>query len=257
MRAFINAFFFAILMGLLGGCLYEKGGPLPSDTSSSTNGGTDASGGNGSTVALDSLPCGAPTTTNAQNQVCFNTAILPLFLANCATSGCHDSKTAEEGYDLTSYEKIVRKGITAGNAKKSKLYQVIIDTSRERMPPPPNAPMSSDKIQLIASWIDQGAKNITCETSGSTNSTQVASYSKHLVPIFDYYCTGCHNSTTQSGNINLTGYANVQTLAKNGTLYGAITHASGYQPMPSSSLKLSDCQIGLVKKWVDSGMLNN
>ena len=255
MRAFINAFFFAILMGLLGGCLYEKGGPLPSDTS--TSGGTDTNGGGGSTAALDSLPCGAPTTTNAQNQVCFNTAILPLFLANCATSGCHDSKTAEEGYDLTSYEKIVRKGITAGNAKKSKLYQVIIDTSRERMPPPPNAPMSSDKIQLIASWIDQGAKNITCETSGSTNSTQVASYSKHLVPIFDYYCTGCHNSTTQSGNINLTGYANVQALAKNGKLYGAITHASGYQPMPSSSLKLSDCQIGLVKKWIDSGMLNN
>lgn len=255
MRAFINAFFFAILMGLLGGCLYEKGGPLPSDTS--TSGGTDTNGGGGSTAALDSLPCGAPTTTNAQNQVCFNTAILPLFLANCATSGCHDSKTAEEGYDLTSYEKIVRKGITAGNAKKSKLYQVIIDTSRERMPPPPNAPMSSDKIQLIASWIDQGAKNITCETSGSTNSTQVASYSKHLVPIFDYYCTGCHNSTTQSGNINLTGYANVQTLAKNGKLYGAITHASGYQPMPSNSLKLSDCQIGLVKKWIDSGMLNN
>lgn len=255
MKGFINAFFFAILMGLLGGCLYEKGGPLPSDTS--TSGGTDTNGGGGSTAALDSLPCGAPTTNNAQNQVCFNTAILPLFLANCATSGCHDSKTAEEGYDLTSYEKIVRKGITAGNAKKSKLYQVIIDTSRERMPPPPNAPMSSDKIQLIASWIDQGAKNITCETSGSTNSTQVASYSKHLVPIFDYYCTGCHNSTTQSGNINLTGYANVQTLAKNGKLYGAITHASGYQPMPSSSLKLSDCQIGLVKKWIDSGMLNN
>lgn len=255
MRAFINTFFFAILMGSLGGCLYEKGGPLPSDTS--TNGGTDTNGGGGSTTALDSLPCGAPTTTNAQNQVCFNTAILPLFLANCATSGCHDSKTAEDGYDLTSYEKIVRKGITAGNAKKSKLYQVIIDTSRERMPPPPNAPVSSDKIQLIASWIDQGAKNITCETSGSINSTQAASYSKHLVPIFDYYCTGCHNNTTQSGNINLTGYANVQTLAKNGKLYGAITHASGYQPMPSSSLKLSDCQIGLVKKWIDSGMLNN
>lgn len=257
MRAFIKTLFIAGLTGLFGGCLYEKGGPLPSDTSSSTNGGTDTSGGGGSTAALDSLPCGSPTTTNAQNQVCFNTAILPLFLANCATSGCHDSKTAEEGYDLTSYEKIVRKGITAGNAKKSKLYQVIIDTSRERMPPPPNAPMSSDKIQLIASWIDQGAKNITCETSSSTNSTQVASYSKHLVPIFDYYCTGCHNSTTQSGNISLTGYANVQTLAKNGKLYGAITHASGYQPMPSSSLKLSDCQIGLVKKWVDSGMLNN
>lgn len=255
MKLFLNTFFFAVLMSLLGGCLYEKGGPLPADTS--TSGGTDTNGGGGSTAALDSLPCGAPTTTNAQNQVCFNTAILPLFLANCATSGCHDSKTAEDGYDLTSYEKIVRKGITAGNAKKSKLYQVIIDTSRDRMPPPPNAPMSSDKIQLIASWIDQGAKNITCETSGSTNSTQVASYSKHLVPIFDYYCTGCHNSTTQSGNINLTGYANVQALAKNGKLYGAITHASGYQPMPSSSLKLSDCQIGLVKKWIDSGMLNN
>ncbi len=257
MRAFINTFFIVILIGLLGGCLYEKGGPLPSNSSSSTNGGTDTNGGGGSTAALDSLPCGAPTTTNAQNQVCFNTAILPIFLANCATSGCHDSKTAEEGYDLTSYEKIVRKGITAGNAKKSKLYQVIIDTGKERMPPPPNAPMSSDKIQLIASWIDQGAKNITCETTGSTNSAQAVSYSKHLVPIFEYYCTGCHNSTTKSAGINLTQYSTVKALAIEKSLYGSISHQIGYKPMPSSSLKLSECQIGLVKNWIDSGMLNN
>ncbi|WP_298359359.1 hypothetical protein [Runella sp.] len=234
-------------------CLYEKGGPVDPTvtgivpTTDTTN----------LPASLDSLPCGKTVTTNAQNQVCFNTVILPLFLANCATSGCHDSKTAAEGYDLITYQKIVKKGIVAGNSKNSKLYNVMIITGEDRMSPAPSSPMSSDKTKLIAQWIDQGAKNIVCETSTTGTTAQTVSYSKHLVPVLDYYCTGCHNSNTKSGGINLTGYANVKQMAIDGVLYGSITHQIGYKPMPSTDVKLTDCQIGLFKQWIDLGMPNN
>ncbi len=43
--------------------------------------------------------------------------------------------------------------------------------------------------------------------------------------------------------------------AQNGYLYGNITHAPGYNPMPDGGGggKLSDCTIATIKKWIDSG----
>lgn len=234
-------------------CLYEKGGPVDP----TVTGITPTTDTTTPPASLDSLPCGKTVTTNAQNQICFNTVILPLFLANCATSGCHDSKTAAEGYDLTTYQKIVKKGIVAGNSKNSKLYSVMMITGKDRMPPAPNSPMSSDKTQLIAQWIDQGAKNIVCETSTTGTTAQTVSYSKHLVPVLDYYCLGCHNNSAASGGVKLAGYANVLTYAKSGKLYGALAHQNGYVAMPSTDVKLTDCQIGLFKQWIDLGMPNN
>ena len=259
MKAVFSIALFLVITMVLYSCLYEKGGPRPtSNNTTGTNTTNNNTSGNNTTGALlDSLPCGKIATTNAQNKVCFNTAILPIFLANCATSGCHDSKTAAEGYDLSSYDKIIKKGITVGNAKNSKLYKVMIDTGKDRMPPAPNVPLSSAQLELIASWINEGAKNIQCETTTSSNTTQAISYSKHLVPILNYYCTGCHSNSTQSGGINLVGYSNIQTLSKNGRLYGAISHQVGFKPMPSIDVKLSDCHIGLFKQWIDAGMPNN
>ncbi|WP_428657959.1 c-type cytochrome domain-containing protein [Runella sp.] len=257
MNQLVKVLGFLQIIIITAGCLYEKGSTLD-PTAATVITPPRSEVGNTNPNSLDSLPCDKATTTNAQNQVCFNTVILPILLANCATSGCHDAKTAAEGYDLTSYQKIMRKGITAGNSNNSKLYKMIIDTGRDRMPPAPNIPMSSDKIKLIAQWIDDGAKNITCETiSTGIISTQTVSYSKHITLILDYYCTGCHNSTTKSGGISLATYADVKTMAIDGGLYGSISHQIGFKPMPGSDVKLSDCQIVLVKQWIDSGMPNN
>ncbi len=46
-------------------------------------------------------------------------------------------------------------------------------------------------------------------------------------------------------------------MAQSEKLYGTISHASGYSPMPKGGAKLSNCQIATIKKWVDTGMLNN
>lgn len=192
--------------------------------------------------------------------VCFEEDILPLFLSNCAKSGCHDSKTHQEGYVFDSYNNIMRKGIDPGNAANSKIYQVISgqsggDEESDIMPPPPNQPLSKDQVDLIAQWINEGAQNTTncsnrCDTSSYT-------YSSAVRPILDLHCIGCHNNSTQNGGVDLTTYTGVQTVAVNGKLAGTINWDPGYPPMPQGGTQLSECNITQIMKWITAGAPNN
>jgi hypothetical protein len=184
--------------------------------------------------------------------VCFESSVLPIFLSSCARSNCHDSKTAEEGYVLDSYTHIASDGISPGNARESKLYKVLFADGEDQMPP--DAPLTQPEKDSIAAWINQGAKNTTscncfCDTTSFT-------YAAAIQPILNNSCIGCHKTGSLGGNINLSTYAYVETQVANGKLWGSITHAAGYAPMPQGG-KLSDCQITQVKKWIDSGALNN
>lgn len=90
-----------------------------------------------------------------------------------------------------------------------------------------------------------------CDTTGIT-------YSATIQPLLQSSgCLGCHSGGAPSGGISLEGYTNVKTLAQNGKLYGTISHAAGYSPMPKGGNKLSACNITKVKAWIDSGIPNN
>ncbi len=256
-----NKIFILALATLLASCLYEKGGVInPENVTGTTNTGSASTIDTGTAICDLLSGTGGSAATNENGEICFDTQILPLIVSNCATSGCHDSQSKRDGYDLTSYDKIVRKGVTAGNASKSKLYRVLNDTGEDRMPPAPKSRLSASQIKLIGDWIDQGAKNISCNTSSGTGGTlpdsvQI-SFSNHINPILDFYCVGCHTSGSASGGVNLNTYANVKTYVDNGRLYGSIAQQQGYSAMPVGS-KLSDCQIMAFKQWIDQGALNN
>jgi len=83
----------------------------------------------------------------------FTEQVLPIFQNSCATSGCHDSR-GESGYVFTDYSNIM-KGITPGNADKSKAYKAM--TSTLMLMPPDNA-LSTSQRTIIWLWIEQGAK---------------------------------------------------------------------------------------------------
>jgi hypothetical protein len=72
-----------------------------------------------------------------------------------------------------------------------------------------------------------------------------------------YGCLGCHSGAAPSGNINLSKYPAVKTVADNGKLYGAITHAAGFQAMPQGTAKMNACDIKKLKAWLDAGAPNN
>lgn len=193
--------------------------------------------------------------------ICFKRDILPIFHSNCAVSGCHDSKTHKEGYVLDSYSNIIRKGIVPGKPHASKIVKVITkEEDDDRMPPPPRNRLSQEQIDLIIRWIAEGAQDKDCSSpipgTKGCDTTNIT-YSRTIIPIFQYNCYGCHSTTQPQGNLDLTQYANVKRKVDDGKLLGSITHSIGFVPMPSKDIKLNTCYITQIRKWIESGAPNN
>lgn len=87
-------------------------------------------------------------------------------------------------------------------------------------------------------------------STNSTCDTMVISFDKSVWPILNTNCVSCHNASNPSAGVDLSSYAKIQTFVKNGKLYGSITHALAYKPMPSATSKLSSCDITIVRNWI-------
>lgn len=194
-------------------------------------------------VLPSTRPCNPDT-------VYFQTQVLPILISNCAMSGCHDANSHKEGVNLSTYSKVMSTGgVKAGKPNDSDLYKEIIDGKM-----PPNGSLSASDTELIRKWIAQGALNLSCvEGCDSTNVT----YTNTISPIIVSQCKGCHSGSTPSAGIDLSTYDGVKTIALNGTLYGSVSHATGYKAMPQGGSKLSDCQITAIDKWVKMGAPQN
>jgi len=181
--------------------------------------------------------------------------IQPIFNSYCAGSGCHSGPSPEEGIDLTSWSKAIASGkIKPYNSSGSKVYEAILETDpNDRMPPTGN--LSPDKIALIKKWIDQGAKNLTCDDIVKPCDTLNVKYSTTIKTIFADNCVSCHGS---NGGVTLSNYNGVKTVVNNGKLWNSINHLSGAsKAMPNSTTKLSSCNLRQIKIWIDAGAPQN
>ena len=188
--------------------------------------------------------------------ICFQRDILPIFVSNCAKSGCHNVDSKKEGYVLNNYANIRSKGIKPGDATESEIYESLIKTDiGERMPQFPNAPLTSEQIAKIKQWIDEGAKNtVNCVSACDPNAF---TYAAVIKPIIDLNCKGCHNNSSAGGGYSFSGYAGLKVALTNGRLLGTINHIAGFSVMPQGGVKLNDCNIQQITKWVNAGALNN
>lgn len=92
--------------------------------------------------------------------------------------------------------------------------------------------------------------------SGGNNCDSIKGlYSTEVKPLIDKKCISCHNTSNQSGNINLDNYNGVKN--NSGKIFGSISHSSGNSPMPKGEPKMSDCEIKKVQLWISNGSLNN
>jgi len=186
--------------------------------------------------------------------LCFERDILPIFISECAKSGCHDAEEHEKGYVLDSYDNIMKKGIAPGNAIGSKIYLSLVGYTEERMPEDA-PPLSQAKTDLIKRWIDAGAlRDSNCYTPCDSNNF---AYSSAIQPLVEKYCTGCHSGATPQGNLSLTSYDAVKSAVLSKNLVKCIKYEPGFSGMPKGGLKLSDCQVRQVEKWVAANMPNN
>lgn len=187
--------------------------------------------------------------------VCFETEVLPVFQSNCNQSGCHNSQDRREGYDLSSYETIVSRGIVPGDFKASEIYKVLVAPFGAGMPQSPYSRLTDEQITTIATWIEEGAQNTVCD-DGACDTSNVT-YSGGVAPILSTYCYGCHAGSSPQGNVNYNTYSGVKATVTNGKLLGSIQHASGYIAMPQNGNKLPACKISIIQAWIDAGAPNN
>lgn len=202
---------------------------------------TDISGGTGS--VSDSCD---------STKIYFQQQVLPILVSNCSQSGCHDNGSHKEGVILISYSSVMQTGgVRAGNASRSKLYKEIANGS---MPPESQTALNAQQKSLIYNWIQQGAKDLVCE---SLCDGSVYTYSKAIQPLIANKCQGCHSSTNAMGGVDLSSYNAVKTQVSNGKLQGSVNWTTGYSPMPKNGSKLSDCELSQITKWIAAGSLNN
>ncbi len=93
--------------------------------------------------------------------VSFKDDVQPIFNARCVT--CHGDVGPEDGLSLTSYENVMAGSNTGpvvipGQPENSELVKRIKGISQPRMPFG-QTPLTDQQIQLIESWVAQGAQN--------------------------------------------------------------------------------------------------
>jgi hypothetical protein len=231
---------------LAGACKHQ----IPGQDGNAGGGGTGGGGNGGGGTIPPQVPCSPDT-------VYFTQQILPILVSNCSVPGCHDAASAQDGVVLTNYQSIMSTGeIEPGDPNDSELYEVITESDPgDRMPRPPQNPLSQQQIQLIYKWIQQGAKNNSCDQI-CTDTVNVT-YSLTVKNIITNKCQGCHSGGSPQAGINLSTYAGLKAEADNGRLWGAVNHNPGYSPMPKNGSKLSICELTQIQKWIGAGSPNN
>jgi len=203
----------------------------------------------GSILILFALIQGCKTEPFPAGEICYDTEIAPIIIANCAYTGCHDAATKEEGVDLSSFSSIIKTGgIKSGNAKKSEFYQVLNESGDEQMPP--DQKLSEADIGLIYNWIEQGAENVECATF--TCDTSTFSFSENVKTTTDLYCKSCHSGSNPDGGVLLTNYDQISASAANGSLAGVLRGSGNFPIMPPANA-LEECEIRTIEKWIENG----
>lgn len=109
----------------------------------------------GANIPVNNTPPEVPCDST---KVYFDREIQPILNRNCAVSGCHDAGTATDGVILNDYNNTVQTAdVRPFDPESSDLYERVTETDPDKMMPPPSKPgLTSDEINLIAKWINQG-----------------------------------------------------------------------------------------------------
>jgi hypothetical protein len=108
----------------------------------------------------------------------------------------------------------------------------------------------------------------SADTPTPCNLPQTVSYQVDVLPILKQQCYRCHSAdkykVLTSNTLNMEDFPSLKYYATpaNGRdnvsyLVGNIRHDDGFVKMPSDGGKLADCEITIIKAWVDAGALNN
>jgi hypothetical protein len=94
-----------------------------------------------------------PTSTCDTAAVSYSLTVSPIAVANCAKSGCHNTRTKQNGYDMSTYD-----GMAAAASDPKFIGDVENTPGYVPMPNDGTQLTACEKQQLVA-WANQGKKN--------------------------------------------------------------------------------------------------
>lgn len=171
-----------------------------------------------------------PGELRPSSTVSFKGQILPLLQrAGCSLSSCHGGPFPPSNYDLRTYEGIFGEGVqarslqtcdvTPGNPDASYLMEKILGSPRigGRMPSSPLPMLSEDEIDLIRTWILEGAGDDRAPTPTSSavkvTPTPTRSQSPEVpTPAADCAVDGNICTVAGTGNAQFDGDGRAATL---------------------------------------------
>lgn len=231
---------FVGVAGLFSGCKHEPEiGLLPPPGG---GGGTD-------TTWVNPDPCDP-------DSVYFTNTILPLLVSSCAQTDCHDAITHEEGVEMYDYAHIMDE-VTPGNPWNSELVEAITETDMNDVMPPTTdgGPLSQEQIDLIVTWISQGALNNACVADCDPNAT--ITFAGTILPLMENACQGCHSGANPDGNLSLVSYSDISANALSGDMMNSLLGTNGFSLMPNNTTGIPQCNIDQIQTWIDAGAPQN
>lgn len=123
-------------------------------------------------VSLAIFMGGTLRAQESKSSIDFQEEIVPILAQNC--TACHNTKEAEGGLNLESYEALMKGGDTGASVVpndlvESYLLHRITGEEEPIMPPEDNSVgakvLNSSQIELLKTWITQGARNSATKTS--------------------------------------------------------------------------------------------
>ena len=204
-----------------------------------------------------------------QPAVDYHKDIVPLFKASCAS--CHSADAHSSGFVVDTPQSLLKGGskfgakdIVKGDAAGSALMAYLRGQMQPQMPVGA-PPLSAAKIQMVADWINGGAKTDTAPESTDATATGQVSFHGDVEPILKASCASCHSADAHSSGFVVD---TPQSLLKGGALNGArdivpgnaadsvlVAYLNGRKKpqMPLGKAALTEPQIKTITAWIDQG----
>jgi mono/diheme cytochrome c family protein len=110
--------------------------------------------------------------------------------------GCHAGLTADAGLDLsTDFCSVVNGRIVVPKSPEMSLLYLRMRSTSEPMPP--SGRLTTEQIDTVRIWIEEGAECNGASWSGGTDTAAGDDPGKAL---YDSYCAGCHGGNGEGGS---------------------------------------------------------
>lgn len=221
---------------------------------------------------------------SGKGTVSFAKDIAPILSAKCV--GCHDDN-ARGGLRLDTFAGLEKGGgrgplLQPGNPNNSFLMAKLTTPNAQQRMPRGDEALPAKDIQLIATWIAEGAKfdgadkasdlaSLDKKPAGPAPKVEIAkatgnetvSFIKDVAPTIVNICGGCHSDGQKRGGLSMASFEKLMQGGQSGRVvvpgslegsrFWRLINADEEPVMPQGQARITRKWHGDVKKWIEEG----